>query len=217
MIDTGLRDVVAVIYERLVATLIPRLRGGASLRLLGLVYQRFRCGPGARCWGPLRVIMGRGSSISIGRDLYAVSDPRRAAIALFSPVKLRTMAGAHIVIGDRVHLNGTSITARRRVEIGAGTIIAANVVIVDSDFHAPWPAQSRGFDAGHERDLPVSIGDDVWIGMGTIVLKGVTIGDNTIVAAGSVVSRSLPANVIAGGSPAQVIRPLDPPPRPDRE
>jgi acetyltransferase-like isoleucine patch superfamily enzyme len=204
------RELPAVAHERLIATLIPRLRGRLALARLALLYPGFSCGPGARCWGPLRVMMGAGSSITIGRDLWAVSDPRRAGIALYSPVKLRTMAGARISIGDRVHLNGTSITARRSVEIGSGTMIAANVAIVDSDFHAQSPPAERQFASGEKEDRPVAIGTNVWIGMGSLILKGVTIGDDSIIGAGSVVTGAVPANVLAAGNPAQVIRELRP-------
>jgi acetyltransferase-like isoleucine patch superfamily enzyme len=152
--------------------------------------------------------MDRGSAIDIGRRFWAVSDSRRAGISLYSRTKLRTMAGAHISIGDDVALNGTSITARRGIVVGSGTLVAANVVIVDSDFHAPKPPEARATSAGAERDSPVVIGRNVWIGMGSIVLKGVEIGDNTIIGAGSVVTRSIPADVVAGGVPARVIGPL---------
>jgi acetyltransferase-like isoleucine patch superfamily enzyme len=152
--------------------------------------------------------MGEGSRIAIGDNFWAVSDTRRAGIALYSCCKLRTMAGAALVIGDGVALNGTSITSRCRIEIGSGTLIAANVIIVDSDFHQQWPPERRFFGVGTEDDRPVTIGRNVWIGMGSIVLKGVTVGDNSIIGAGSVVTRSIPPNVLAAGSPARVIRSL---------
>jgi acetyltransferase-like isoleucine patch superfamily enzyme len=99
-----------------------------------------------------------------------VSDSRRAGIALHSPCKLRTMAGAHLSIGDHVGLNGTSITCRRRIDIGSGTIVAAIVAIVDSDFHRQWPPEERFFEPRHESDQAVSIGRNVWSGMGSMIL-----------------------------------------------
>ncbi len=60
---------------------------------------------------------------------------------------------------------------------------------------------------------PITIGDDVWLGGGVIVLPGVTIGENTVVGAGAVVTRDLPANVVAVGNPARVVRTLDGPGR----
>lgn len=199
------RDLPGRMYDVAFLSAVPRARGALALCFFRLLYPNFSVGPGARCWGTVHVAMGPGSSITIGERLWMVSDSRRAGIAVHSPCKLRTMAGGHISIGDRVALNGTSITCRARVEIGSGTIIAANVAIVDSDFHRHWPADERFFEAGTENDRPVSIGTNVWIGMGSIVLKGAVIGDGAIIAAGSVVSGSVPANVVAAGVPARVI------------
>jgi len=116
------------------------------------------------------------------------------------------MRGAAIIVGDGVALNGTSITSRRRIEIGCGTMIAANVVIVDSDFHQHWPPEGRFYGLGVENDRPVVIGCNVWIGMGSLILKGSTIRDNSIIAAGSVVTGAIPPNVMAAGAPARVLR-----------
>jgi acetyltransferase-like isoleucine patch superfamily enzyme len=114
------------------------------------------------------------------------------------------------VIGDDVGLNGTSITSRSQaITIGAGTMIAPNVIIVDSDFHRPWPPGERRSYPGTELDRGVSIGRDCWIGMNAIILKGVTIGDNTIIGAGSVVVSDIPANALAAGSPARVVKTYD--------
>jgi acetyltransferase-like isoleucine patch superfamily enzyme len=154
--------------------------------------------------------MEQGSSITIGDKFSSTSDVRRGAISVYSPCHLRTMRDAQIVIGDDVALNGTSITCRRRIEIGKGTMVAANVIIVDSDFHRQWPPSSRKEFSRYEEDRPVSIGSDVWIGMGSIILKGSTIGNNTIIGAGSVVTGRIPPNVIAAGVPAKVLRSLGP-------
>ena len=94
--------------------------------------------------------------------------------------------------------------------------------MADSDFHPLAPAQ-RLIDA-HAlapflkdrpprpklKTAPVIIGNNVWIGMNATILKGVTIGDNSVVAAGSVVTKSVPANVVVAGNPAVVIKKLDP-------
>ena len=204
------QDLAAWVYGRVVVSGTAMVRGYASLRFFRAIYKRFTCGPGARCWGKMLVLMDRGSAITIGSGFYAVSDNRRAGIALHSPCKLRTMAGATLVIGDNVGLNGTSITCRERIEIGEGTMIAANVVIVDSDFHQQWPPADRWDPSSTPDTMAVSIGRHVWIGVGSIILKGATIGDNSIIGAGSVVTGPIPPNVIAAGVPAKVVRPLGP-------
>lgn len=88
-----------------------------------------------------------GSEVILGRNVSAVSDSRRStASALAFPVRLRTFStGSKILIGDDVGLNGTSITSRgRAITIGSGTMIAPNVIIIDSDFHKPCPPISDG-------------------------------------------------------------------------
>ncbi|MDE7370423.1 MAG: acyltransferase, partial [Desulfovibrio sp.] len=96
------------------------------------------------------------------------------------------------------------------VRVGRGVLVAPNCVIVDSDFHAPWPPEARATEPGLERDAPVTIGDHAWLGMQCIVLKGVTIGEGAIVGAGSVVTRDIPPRTLAAGAPARVIRHLGP-------
>jgi len=203
-----LQRVAARAYGRTFLSLLPRLRGRLGLAFFEAIYEGFSVGRGARCWGSPLVSMEKGSSITIGANFSSTSDVRRAGIAVYSPCKLRTMPGATIVIGDGVSLNGTSITCRSSIEIGDGSMMAANVVIVDSDFHPQWPPQRRRAVAEREYDAPVTIGRNVWIGVGSLVLKGASIGDNSIIGAGSVVSGAIPANVVAAGAPARVLRNL---------
>ena len=119
------------------------------------------------------------------------------------------MPGARIEIENNVGLNGTSITARsKEICIGSGTIIAPNVTIVDSDFHSQWPPETRLSQPDFDADRAVVIGKNVWIGMNAMILKGVHIGDNAIIGAGSVVTRSVPTNCVAAGNPARVIKEL---------
>ena len=123
-------------------------------------------------------------------------------------------------IGDFTLLNGALIMAEERVEIGSHCLISWNVGIADSDFH-PIDAAQRRLDAEALapfykdrpprpplRTLPVIIHDNVWIGMSAVILKGVTIGENSVVAAGAVVSKSVPANVVVAGNPAVVVKQL---------
>lgn len=87
-------------------------------------------------------------------------------------------------------------------------MIAANVIIVDSDFHATWPPEMRWSNKTDAFDREVVIGRRVWIGMNSLILKGSRIGDNSIIGAGSVVSGDIPSNCMAAGNPARVIRML---------
>ena len=101
--------------------------------------------------------------------------------------------GDGTAIGDRTEIHcGNSIT------IGNDTVISWDCCIMDRDYHK--------LESDYEITKPVSIGNNVWIGSGAIVLPGVTIGDNTIIGAGSVVTKDIPSNVIAVGNPCRVLR-----------
>jgi acetyltransferase-like isoleucine patch superfamily enzyme len=176
----------------------------ARLWLSGVQYGR-----DLRTWGGLILNIFPGSTVVIGDYVSIISDPWRSNA---SPVSTRTRfrtftPSSKIAIGDHVGLNGTSITARsREIRIGAHTKVAPNVIIVDSDFHRAWPPEARDRYPGSEEDVGVSIGEHCWIGMNTIILKGVTIGDNSVIAAGSVVVKDIPRDSLAGGIPAKVIK-----------
>ena len=121
-------------------------------------------------------------------------------------------------VGDFTLLNGALIMAEDRIEIGSHRLVSWNVGIADSDFHPLEPAQ-RLVDAKalapfykdrpprpKLHTAPVIIADNVWIGMNATILKGITIGENSVVAAGSVVTKSVPANVVVAGNPAVVVK-----------
>ena len=103
-------------------------------------------------------------------------------------------------------MNGISIIARSKtIKIGNNVLIAPNVLIMDSDFHIPWPVKDRN-QFSIELDKSVEICDNVWIGARSVILKGVTIGCNSIIAAGTVVTKDVPANALAAGNPAKIIK-----------
>jgi acetyltransferase-like isoleucine patch superfamily enzyme len=187
-----------------------KLKGWFSLQVYSRLYPNFHVGSNAKIWGWFQVTMHAPfeSQVLLGDNLHMVSDRSRAGITLFSPCKFTTFGKGSIVVGDNVQLNGTAIASRKRVEIGAGSLVAPNCIIVDSDFHVIWPPESRGHSDSTKEDQAVKIGNNVWLGLNVVVLKGVTIGDNTIIGAGSVVSGDIPANVIAAGAPARVVREL---------
>lgn len=115
---------------------------------------------------------------------------------------------AEVVIGDDVGISGTTIYARNRIEIGCHTRIGANVKIIDNDFHPVDPELRLKASNQNMEVRPVVIGKNVFIGCNSIILKGSIIGDNTTIGAGSVVSGIIPANCVAAGNPARVVRKL---------
>lgn len=123
-------------------------------------------------------------------------------------------------VGDFTLLNGALIMAEALVEIGSHCLISWQVGIADSDFHPLDPKQrwrdaealAPYFEGRGPRPpvatAPVKICDNVWIGMNATILKGVTIGENSVVAAGALVTKSVPPNTVVAGNPAVVIRSL---------
>ena len=111
-----------------------------------------------------------------------------------------------IEIGDHVLISpGTHIVASERIVVGSNTMIASGCYISDSDWHDTYDRTAE-----LEKHRPIHIGENVWLGVRVIVGKGVSIGENSIVGAGSVVTTDIPANCIAAGNPARVVRELDP-------
>lgn len=109
-------------------------------------------------------------------------------------------------IGDNVLISpGTRISACDEIIIGDGVMMANGVYITDSDWHGIYDRTERSEDI-----TPVHIADNVWLGDRCTVLKGVTIGKNSIVAAGAVVTKNIPDNVVVAGNPAKIVKQLDP-------
>lgn len=185
--------------------------GKMSLLFYKIIYSNFSIGKNPQIWGRFYAIMysSLDSSITIGDNLRMVSGQSRAAMTVYSRCKLAVYKNASIVIGDNVSMLGTVITSKKRIEIGDHTMISPNVIIIDSDFHVSWPPEKRFDLVSPDHDQSVYIGRNVWIGTNSIVLKGVTIGDNSIIGAGSVVINDIPANVLAAGNPAVVRKQLD--------
>ena len=103
-----------------------------------------------------------------------------------------------IKIGSHVYFNGGTIVSTLSVEIGNYVVINRGALILDHNGY--------GLDGNPEVKKPVKIGDHVWIGMRAIILKGVTVGDNSVVGAGAVVTEDVEPNTIVGGNPARKIR-----------
>jgi maltose O-acetyltransferase len=114
---------------------------------------------------------------------------------------------AKIFIGSETCINNNAaiIADKSTIFIGEQVLIGANVFITDSDFHGLEPENRLN---GQYYCQPVSINDNVFIGNNVTILKGVSIGANSVISAGAIVSRDVPANVIVGGIPAKVIRHL---------
>ncbi len=147
------------------------------------------------------------SQIVIGHKVSLCSVSEFTALGVNHPVVLRSLrSGASIVIGDDTGISGASICAAISIKIGRQCLIGANVVISDTDFHALKAENHRHNNRTEDiKTAPVVIGDNVFIGTGALILKGVSIGHNAIIGAGSVVTKNIPENAIAAGNPARMI------------
>ncbi len=144
-----------------------------------------------------------GRNIKAGNYLHIVSDRNK-------PVSFTTWSSkqqqGRIDIGDYcLFAPGVNISSAEKILIGNGCMLAAEVIISDSDWHGVYN-RTRPFRCS----APVIFEDNVWIGLRAIVGKGITIGKNSIVAAGSVVVEDVPRNTIVGGNPAKIIKEIDP-------
>jgi maltose O-acetyltransferase len=95
---------------------------------------------------------------------------------------------------------GASLSAHRLVSIGDGCQIGSYACLMDNDYHRVEDRSQLG------ASKPIILGRNVWLGVRVIVLKGVTIGDNSVIGAGSVITKDIPANCLAAGMPGRVIR-----------
>ena len=111
--------------------------------------------------------------------------------------------GHHVHMGKNVYANfNLTLVDDTHIYIGDCTMMGPNVTIAT----AGHPVLPELREKGYQYNVPVHIGRNCWLGAGVIVLPGVTIGDNTVIGAGSVVTRDIPANVVAVGNPCHVLR-----------
>lgn len=161
-------------------------------RMLGV-----RLGKNVSFNGHIMLDRFKGSSIIIGDNCtfnsHSIFNPRGCRKCIIHTGK----DFARIVIGKNSGFSGVAIVARKEIVIGDNVIVGADSQIGDSDGHN---------DILGTQDASVFIGNNVFIGMHCMIMKGVKIGDNSIIAAGSIVTKDIPSNCIAGGVPCKVIK-----------
>lgn len=201
----------------MISRVVEKLKG-VTIRFidvffLQIVLKYYGVNMGANCkiMGKPVISRHKNSQITLGNRTVLVSKISQTALGVSRPVILRTMTeNSRILIGEDTGLSGTTICSATSVEIGARCLIGADVLIADTDFHQ--------VDVLTRRYLPlpapkpenrIVIGDDVFIGARSIILKGVSIGNGSVIGAGAVVTKNVAANVVVAGNPASVVRALD--------
>ena len=158
-----------------------------------------RIGNGTTFYGLAKFKKARTASITIGNRNCFRSSATSNLIGINRPCIISALEPESSVrIGDDCGFSGTVIGCFASISIGHRVKCGANTLITDGDWHAEDPRSSK--------PRPIVIGDDVWLGVNVTVMKGVTIGANSLIGAGSIVTKDIPANVIAAGNPCVVIR-----------
>ena len=141
------------------------------------------------------------TNIIIGNNCSFNSSHRSNLIGIYTPCIISTLnKNAFIQIGHNCGFSGTVIGAAKYIRIGDNVRCGANTMITDTDWHTE--------DSRTGSNKAVIIENNVWLGYGVKVLKGVHIGENSLIGAGSIVTKDIPANVVAAGNPCKVIKQL---------
>ena len=177
-------------------------------RLIERAYVNYFVKPSLDSIGPEATIMKpwnlkiHGPNIRFGRSVHVITArDRKVQLTVWCQGEQE----GRIDIGDYALLcPGVRLDSACHIEVGSNTMIAAGAYLTDADWHDVY---DRTRPIGNARRI--TLHDNVWIGDSAIICKGVSIGANSIIGAGSVVTRDIPANVIAAGNPATVVKELD--------
>lgn len=163
---------------------------------------RVRLGKNQTYRGKVNFRVWLNSQITIGDNCLFYNSHNDNWIGIYCPCIISTLTqGANLKIGNNCGLSGTVIGCAKSIVIGDNVRMGANTLITDTDWH------TDDYRTGPNKE--VIIEDNVWLGYGVKVLKGVHIGKNSVVGAGSIVTRDIPANVIAAGNPCKVVKQIN--------
>lgn len=166
-----------------------------------LIFREVKRGQNLRFYGFTKIKKNSRASIVIGDNCVFRSGHTSNLIGINRPCILSAFeAKSVLTIGKNCGLSGTVIGCFSEITIGNNVLCGANTLITDSDWHLD-NNRTNG-------PSPIHIADNVWLGANVTVLKGVSIGKNAIIGASSVVTKSIPDNVIAAGNPCKVLREL---------
>jgi acetyltransferase-like isoleucine patch superfamily enzyme len=182
------------------ARLHSRLAGGRFYKFLSrcrgvefLGSVEFLGRPKIKLYPGTRLIIGKNCRFQSGHTDNQLGNNHPCMIFVYNE-------GTVVTIGDNCGFSAISIGAHVGITLGNNVRCGGNVTITDSDWHPEDPRSGK--------NRPVVIGDNVWLGAHSVVLKGSRIGKNTLIGAGSIVAGEIPPNVIAAGNPCKVIRSL---------
>lgn len=190
------RDIIYVIFTFLnrIKFQLNRVKYGKKIKVNGIV----------------RIINTKGN-IVLGDNIRINSGEWSNPIGFSNKTTFQTIGKGSIIIGDYTGISNASFASASSIFIGKNVLIGAGVKIYDTDFHPLNHCYRKGGfqDQEQVKTKSVLINDNVFIGAGSIILKGTSIGKNSVIGAGSIVSGKVPENEIWGGNPAKFIKKLD--------
>lgn len=205
-------------YKKAMRDLRPARETSARAFYAGLRHRKRHIWIGSKTVldGAERISVREGGALRIGLGSFGLSSQDDTSVVRVRPgasfhcdgvVSLQrgvrvVVDGGRLTIGHGTNVNGvgTKILCASGITIGAFCTFSWDVQLLDNDFHAITVDGVEQPSAA-----PITLGDRVWVGTRAIVLKGVTIGDGAVVAAGAVVTKDVPAGAVVGGMPAKVI------------
>jgi len=171
--------------RRLLAKVVPVLNARWHLRHATRVGSRV-------------ILSGRPKVVNHGEMIFGEHVQLDSTVA---KLELVVLPGGRLEVGNRVLINfGSSVVTSSHVKIGDGVLIGTHVMVMDCDFHK---VEDKSWDTTGK---PIVLEDRVWLGNRSIVLKGVTVGHDSVVAAGSVVAKDVPPRTVVAGNPARIVR-----------
>lgn len=155
-----------------------------------------------------KVFAGKeGGTLIIGDNFHCNNKVDSNSIGLIQPCVFNiAIDGSKIIIGNNVGVSGSTINASLEIIIEDNTIIGSGCIITDTDSHPINYKERINNENGKTPRKPIHIKEGVFIGARSIVMKGVTIGEHSVIGAGSVVTKDIPANCVACGNPAKIIK-----------
>ena len=170
-----------------------------------LRYNRVRSGRRIRVSGPVHLVVHPEGSMRIGDGVSINSGSNRNAVGGGGRCIIDVGRGAHLEIGANTGMSNCEIICREHVVIGDYCLLGGGVRLYDSDFHSIDSAMRRLRPDPGIRSAKVEIGNDVFVGAHATVLKGIRVGDRSVIGAGAVVAKSVPDDEVWAGNPAKRI------------